>query len=308
MPQQARPLAVTQPQLGGDDDSDTGEEHRSAPSIDVRPTARAWRGGNGLTPCPEVARQRDSQDTVRVADTAVPVAGAGIEQYGRSLTRRPNVAFDVTRLGIPTSSSSSSGHVRLRRAPGATRPGPRAPSERSPERTAPELTPPELSPPECVPDRPSARPPNEAGSVRYIQIPKHSLQDFRAFARGIAAEACEEVAVRNPYVQALCKHRADLQAPSLDVPSSDQTVAQQLGTQSEALSEFIQHSMLARSKDEKNCMHEASCGETPVPPPRPCGFFRAPLVSCCTSDGEVGEVLVVEPLLDPHAGDRRAPA
>jgi len=72
--------------------------------------------------------------------------------------------------------------------------------------------------------------------VRYIHIPKHALSDFRSFARDVAREATREVATHNPYVQALCRHREELQA-QLVVPAqlTHQTKEQLLATQREAL-------------------------------------------------------------------------
>jgi hypothetical protein len=72
--------------------------------------------------------------------------------------------------------------------------------------------------------------------VRYIHIQKHALNEFRSFARDVAREATREVATHNPYVQALCRHREELQA-QLVVPKqpTHQTKEQLLATQREAL-------------------------------------------------------------------------
>merc|ERR1719282_1543107 len=91
-------------------------------------------------------------------------------------------------------------------------------------------------------------------------------------------------------------------------PSSDQTLEQQLGTQREALSVFstqnnVQNSRWAWSKAE-NCNSKASCNETPLP--RSCIFLRSPLISCCTSSADVGELLVGQPVFsDRDLGDQQ---
>jgi len=72
--------------------------------------------------------------------------------------------------------------------------------------------------------------------VRFLHIPRHSLKDFKRFARDAAVEAQCQLAVDNPYVQALVNHRAEMQsfaiAPTTMVPS----VEQMLGTQRDNLS------------------------------------------------------------------------
>lgn len=87
-------------------------------------------------------------------------------------------------------------------------------------------------PPECAPE-----PRDQGSAVSYIHIPRHSLQDFQSFARSVAAEARRETATDNPYVQALRKHRAELQTYSvIPSPMEEPSLEQQMSTEREALS------------------------------------------------------------------------
>lgn len=71
-------------------------------------------------------------------------------------------------------------------------------------------------------------------NVMYLQVPQESIEDFRAMAKDIKAEACRDAATHNPFAQALCKHRAELQSSFAAV--TDQTLEQQLGTTHDSLS------------------------------------------------------------------------
>lgn len=51
--------------------------------------------------------------------------------------------------------------------------------------------------------------------VMYIHIPPHALRGFQSFARGVANECRRDNAADNPYVRALCNHRAELQSHSV---------------------------------------------------------------------------------------------
>jgi len=139
----------------------------------------------------------------QVDDRILPtLAGAGkdieqlADQGGFACTKQ---SFRVARLGVPSPPSWS----------GASRQAP-----------------------ECAPE-----PRDQSTSMSYIHIPRHSLQDFQSFARSVAAEARRETATDNPYVQALRKHRAELQTYSvIPNPMEEPSLAQQMGTEREALS------------------------------------------------------------------------
>lgn len=87
-------------------------------------------------------------------------------------------------------------------------------------------------PPERAPE-----PPDQTMSVAYIDIPRHSLKDFKTFAKDVTAQVRREVAADNPYVKALCRHRAELQTCGIiPDPAEEPSLAQQMGTEREALS------------------------------------------------------------------------
>eukprot|EP00811_Abedinium_folium_P009077 NODE_18390_length_895_cov_5.196615.p1 GENE.NODE_18390_length_895_cov_5.196615~~NODE_18390_length_895_cov_5.196615.p1 ORF type:complete len:235 (+),score=60.43 NODE_18390_length_895_cov_5.196615:100-705(+) len=72
--------------------------------------------------------------------------------------------------------------------------------------------------------------------VRYLHIPRHSLKDFQRFARDAAVEAQCELAVENPYVQALVNYRAEMQAFAIAPAAAVPSVEQMLGTHRDNLS------------------------------------------------------------------------
>eukprot|EP00449_Zooxanthella_nutricula_P024593 CAMPEP_0198527348 /NCGR_PEP_ID=MMETSP1462-20131121/24501_1 /TAXON_ID=1333877 /ORGANISM="Brandtodinium nutriculum, Strain RCC3387" /LENGTH=322 /DNA_ID=CAMNT_0044257153 /DNA_START=34 /DNA_END=998 /DNA_ORIENTATION=- len=89
---------------------------------------------------------------------------------------------------------------------------------------------------------PSSQACNNAGgqaerqsAVRYIQIPAGSIDDFRSMAKSITNEAAM---VNNPYIRALCNHRAELKNTELahDVSKEEQTVQQRMATNASSLS------------------------------------------------------------------------
>lgn len=135
-------------------------------------------------------------------------------------------------------------------------------------------------------------------AVHYIHIPQHAVKDFRAFAKEVAAEACRDVATNNPYVQALNRHRAELQYPIIpveegDAPKEQPTLEQLLSTQREALSTI---STVPRSPSWNEVGNEVffgQCGQQEVVRMKSCGLFGtgAPLASlqCCTSRGDLDE-------------------
>lgn len=134
-------------------------------------------------------------------------AGAGTantpsSEKGQKTAASPSCkkqSFRVARLGVPSPSSGSTTTWQ--------------PPERAPE------------------------PKDQGTGVSYIHIPRHSLKDFQSFARNVAAEARRETATDNPYVQALRKHRAELQTYSvIPSPMEEPSLEQQMGTEREALS------------------------------------------------------------------------
>lgn len=134
--------------------------------------------------------------------------------------------------------------------------------------------------------------------MKYIHIPKHAMKDFRDFAKGVAAQACQEVATCNPYVQALNRHRKELQS-SLGVWDGDEgevgeqpTLEQQLSTHREALSTL---STVKRSTSASVPFFLQGCGHVEAESPcrKPWHMFSsgAPLtpLQCCTSRGDTGD-------------------
>lgn len=140
----------------------------------------------------------------------------------------------------------------------------------------------------------------EQDRVRYIHIPKHAMKDFRDFAKGVAAQACREVATSNPYVQALNKHRAELQSPLVvsDDPQdlgNEPTLEQQLSTKREALSMLSTVRSTSRPAED---LFTNGCGYE-VARLKSFGLFgKGPnaTAQCCTSRGDLGEA----PLSDLH--------
>lgn len=140
----------------------------------------------------------------------------------------------------------------------------------------------------------SELPPQHCGvqdSVRYLHIPRKSLKDFRDFAKDVAAQACRELAHVNPYVEALNRHRADLETPLVpldwgDSPGAENhlTLEQRLSTKREALS-----TLSAVQQPPSGGLAGLSCGPDEAGRPRPCGIFG---IQCCADNGEFGEMSV----------------
>lgn len=87
-----------------------------------------------------------------------------------------------------------------------------------------------------VPKRRRASAPPERESVSYVHIPAHAKKDFQRFARNATEAARRATAADNPYVQALRRHRFELQASALLPDESDgQTMEQLMSTEREAL-------------------------------------------------------------------------
>jgi len=96
-------------------------------------------------------------------------------------------------------------------------------------------------------------------------------------------------------VQALCKHRAEMQAPEVVTSAADQTLEQQLGTQREALCvlRVACKSPEARHPKAPPEAVELCCGGEGNRP-KVCMLFKAALTPCCTSSGDLGDVPLVE--------------
>lgn len=206
--------------------------------------------------------------------------------------------FGVSRLGIPT--------VNIDRGAAAKQGSDPSPMSRGGASPAPSLG--AASPGSAFdaagsPPRPASSPNTEAAAastpdrVRYIHIPQHAVKDFRDFARGVAAQACRDVATNNPYVQALNRHRQELESPltahqeegtQLERP----TLEQLLSTKREALSTIsavgAYHSENAGSNDS---FFYGGCGQETR---KNCGLFGTggPISSfqCCTSRGDLDEL------------------
>lgn len=140
----------------------------------------------------------------------------------------------------------------------------------------------------------------QAERVRYIHIPKHAVKDFRDFARDVAAQACRDVATNNPYVQALNKHRAELQSPLAaysdpDFTPEQPTLEQLLSTQREALSTIS--SATGRPGGGGAAFFYGSCGQD-AEQLRRCGLFgnsaSFTAVQCCTNRGDTDETPIGE--------------
>jgi len=145
--------------------------------------------------------------------------------------------------------------------------------------------------------------------VHYIHIPKHAMQDFRTFARNVAAQACRDVATKNPYVQALNRHRAELESSLLDDASPGGaggsaskgkpdafTLEQRLSTKREALSTLSPVSMgVVAGEGGCGCgsMCHGSCGGSSEAPRSKvaCG-----LQCCADRGGDLGSPRVVTSL------------
>lgn len=73
--------------------------------------------------------------------------------------------------------------------------------------------------------------------VMYIHIPRHALKGFQNFARSVASECRRDNAADNPYVRALCNHRAELQNHSvIPCPTEAPSLEQKMASEREALS------------------------------------------------------------------------
>jgi len=85
---------------------------------------------------------------------------------------------------------------------------------------------------ECVHNEQRLTPKN---SVRYLHIPRHSLEEFQSLIREGALDTHGEFAVDNPYVQALVNYRREMQSFAV-VPAAATSLEQKLSTQQENLS------------------------------------------------------------------------
>merc|ERR1712137_602392 len=77
---------------------------------------------------------------------------------------------------------------------------------------------------ECVHNEQRLTPKN---SVRYLHIPRHSLEEFQSLIREGALDTHGEFAVDNPYVQALVNYRREMQSFAV-VPAAATSLEQKL--------------------------------------------------------------------------------
>mmetsp|Transcript_120290 Transcript_120290/g.256755 ORF Transcript_120290/g.256755 Transcript_120290/m.256755 type:complete len:475 (-) Transcript_120290:90-1514(-) len=131
-----------------------------------------------------------------------PLALASPQTEEKQAKSKEGQPFDLTSLGIPTEDGSRVQPRKYRAPLGGPRPGASPKMRATPQREAAWPTP--EAEPAAAEDHPQ--------SIQYLHIPRHSLQDFRIFAKGVTLDAVREVATRNPYVVALCKHREELQS------------------------------------------------------------------------------------------------
>jgi hypothetical protein len=147
----------------------------------------------------------------------------------------------------------------------------------------------------------------DQGGVQYLHIPPDSQQDFRALARDVKKDVRAEIALENPYVQALRQYRAEIAATTSVPPSSLQaSLEQQLSTEREALAWL---SLV-------DFGHEEAVGDPFADPPSfnedqgSCSLWR-----CCLTDDRMEPqkpVVKVRPqsaIVDPddHAPEKRSP-
>jgi hypothetical protein len=92
------------------------------------------------------------------------------------------------------------------------------------------------------------------GDMRYLQIPEGDHRDrFHQFAKDLAAQLSIECADANPYIQALCAHRAELLKSSVDlVDEVVDSLPARLATQHEGLA-TLRHSRLEYPDTRMSC-------------------------------------------------------
>lgn len=143
--------------------------------------------------------------------------------------------------------------------------------------------------------------------VRYLHIPPDSQQDLKALARNVTKDVRAEIALENPYVQALRQYRAEIAATTSVPPTSARaSLEQQLSTEREALS-FLS---LADFRDDEarglDPFAETHCNEANGS----CSLWR-----CCLTDDRTepqNTVVKLRPqsaIVDPddHTSEKRSP-
>lgn len=121
---------------------------------------------------------------------------------------------------------------------------------------------------EELPDRTT-----QGHSLSYIHVPRDSLGGFREFAKTLATEVSREVAVNNPYVQALRRRRGELGAAlETRILEEQLTLEQRLGCREEAVAQL--HCTTPR--DERDSGWSV--------PELPWSSWRTALFGCCSSN------------------------
>lgn len=284
----------------------TGNAPRQAP--DSPPSRSAWRlsqqqgvAGDSFSGSAVSAAFSAEAAAARAAAVAAAAAAAAADVGANSALNRDTRAnqFLPSRLGVPAAASAATEDTSViasgtQAEQTATR---RTAAERGAQQ--PLQTTAADSSCKCIAEvtalgKTSPRSgPAAQDRVHYIQIPKHAAKDFRDFARGVAAEACREVATQNPYVKALNKHRAELQCAFVPSESASEplTLEQQLSTKRDALSTL---SAVRTSSGGGAPLFYGGCGPQEAARLKACGLFGTggpfATMQCCTSSGDTGEV------------------
>lgn len=120
---------------------------------------------------------------------------------------------------------------------------------------------------------------SDACKISFPSVGLSDMSDFRGYVKGVARHATQEGASKDPYVQALLKHRIELQLPHLIPGELDKTLEQQLSTQREALA--IMSSAVSRSDHERTPRGHEACACLPQ--------GRSDHSRCCTSGDSLPE-------------------
>lgn len=133
--------------------------------------------------------------------------------------------------------------------------------------------------------------PAQQGPVRYLTIPEHALKGFKAYARGVAAEATLEVATRNPYVKALRDHRQELEEQAN--LSREETVYQQMGSSDTGGSMFV-------TMPDRDARFHTGCAEVwqepgQDPPAASCGAYGVDFGEMQLFESSEGALVQQEP-------------
>jgi len=130
--------------------------------------------------------------------------------------------------------------------------------------------------------------------VRYIHIPRHSVVDFRQFARDAKAEACRDLATNNPYAKALSSHREQLQA-ALESAPVNSTLEQRLGTYRDSLSELSPVKQAWMAMERKQPELPLSADDRDIPGSSVASHLMAVhLEKCCEAPLDVPQVELID--------------